>query len=61
MTAPLTLGFLPGDGIGPEIVASAVRVTEAALAAHAVPIIWRRLPIGFEAIDTHGGRSRRGR
>ncbi|CAN5755801.1 isocitrate/isopropylmalate family dehydrogenase [soil metagenome] len=50
----LTLGLLPGDGIGPEIVESACAVTEAALVMHGVQVEWQRLPFGREAIDTHG-------
>lgn len=46
----ITLGVLPGDGIGPEVVAAAVRVTEAAVG----DVTWRELPIGAAAIDTHG-------
>lgn len=50
----VTLGLLPGDGIGPEIVESACAVTEAALEMQGVTVDWRRLPFGRDAIDTHG-------
>lgn len=50
----VTLGLLPGDGIGPEIVESACRVTEAALDVHGLDVEWRPLPYGRAAIDTHG-------
>ena len=45
----ITLGVLPGDGIGPEVVA-AVRVIEAALPG----VTWRELPMGGSAIESHG-------
>lgn len=49
------LGVLHGDGIGPEIVAAAVAVFDAAIAASRVPAIdWLELPLGLNAIDTHG-------
>ncbi|OBB60376.1 3-isopropylmalate dehydrogenase [Mycobacterium sp. 852013-51886_SCH5428379] len=51
---PLALGVLAGDGIGPEIVTATVQVTERALAAVSVPVIWRRLPMGAEAITRDG-------
>lgn len=50
----VTLGLLPGDGIGPEIVESACAVTEAALEGQGVTVDWQRLPFGREAIETHG-------
>jgi 3-isopropylmalate dehydrogenase len=47
-----TLGVLHGDGIGPEIVPAAVSIADAAVeAAGAAPIRWRKLPLGFKAID----------
>lgn len=52
--AVLTLGVLPGDGIGPEIVGAATRVAERALAAVSVDVQWRRLPFGLEAIAEFG-------
>ena len=51
---PLTLGVLPGDGIGPEIVAAAVAVTEAALSARHIEVRWRFLPMGYAAIEATG-------
>lgn len=50
----LTLGVLAGDGIGPEIVTAATRVSTAALDAVAVPVMWQDLPLGYRAIDEHG-------
>ena len=49
------LGVLPGDGIGPEIVPAAVQVLDAAVAAAGgAPIEWVPLPLGADAIETHG-------
>lgn len=49
------LGVLHGDGIGPEIVPSAVAVLDAAITAvGAPPIEWTELPLGRDAIDIHG-------
>lgn len=50
----LTLGVLLGDGIGPEIVDSATRVVERALAGVSVEVRWRELPFGLEAIGEFG-------
>jgi 3-isopropylmalate dehydrogenase len=51
---PLELGVLAGDGIGPEIVCAAVQVSEQALAAVSVPVQWRHLPMGADAITSDG-------
>lgn len=51
---PLPLGVLAGDGIGPEIMTAAVHVTERALAAVSVPVAWRRMTMGAEAIISDG-------
>jgi 3-isopropylmalate dehydrogenase len=49
------LGVLPVDGIGTEIVPSAVTVLDAALAAAGVdPVEWIELPIGHAAIEKFG-------
>jgi 3-isopropylmalate dehydrogenase len=49
------LGALHGDGIGPEIVPSAVTIVDAALASSgAEPVEWLDLPLGAPAIATHG-------
>ncbi|TCO22246.1 3-isopropylmalate dehydrogenase [Kribbella steppae] len=49
------LGVLAGDGIGPEIVPAAVQVLDAAVAAAGgAAIEWVPLPVGAEAIETHG-------
>jgi 3-isopropylmalate dehydrogenase len=44
------LGVLDGDGIGPEVVSSAVRV----LAATALDVDLVELPVGWEAYEEHG-------
>ncbi|MDH2416099.1 isocitrate/isopropylmalate dehydrogenase family protein [Nocardioides sp. CER19] len=52
------LGVLHGDGIGPEIVPSSVKIVDAAIAAAGVsPIEWRELPLGFSAIDEYGSHT----
>ena len=49
------LGLLPGDGIGPEIVPAAARCVDAAVSASgADPVCWQTLPLGSDAISTHG-------
>jgi isocitrate dehydrogenase (NAD+) len=48
MSLPVTL--IPGDGIGPEVVAAAVEVIEAAGAK----IDWQRAAAGAGAVATHG-------
>jgi 3-isopropylmalate dehydrogenase len=49
-----TIAVLPGDGIGPEVVAQAVRVVETVAAALDLPWQIRTLPIGADAVETHG-------
>lgn len=49
------LGVLLGDGIGPEIVPSAIAILDAAVtAAGASPIDWQELPLGRDAIERYG-------
>ena len=53
--AGLRLAVLAGDGIGPEIVPTAVAAADAALAAcGAGPVEWLDLPMGRSAIESHG-------
>ena len=52
MQANITL--LPGDGIGPEVVAEAVKVLEAIAAAHDHTFHFQEAIIGGAAIDTQG-------
>jgi 3-isopropylmalate dehydrogenase len=49
----MKIAVLPGDGIGPEIVAQAVRVLEA-LAREGLPIEMEQAPFGGAGYDTHG-------
>lgn len=52
MKAKITL--LPGDGIGPEVVASAVEVLRAVAAKHGHDFAFDEQLIGGAAIDAHG-------
>jgi 3-isopropylmalate dehydrogenase len=45
---------IPGDGVGPEVVAGAVEVLEAAGRAFGFRIDWTELVVGGIAIDTYG-------
>jgi isocitrate dehydrogenase (NAD+) len=47
---PYTVTLIPGDGIGPEVVASAVRV----LSATGIPFEWETEPAGAGAIGEYG-------
>lgn len=46
--------LLPGDGIGPEVVAEAVRVLEAVAAKFGHKFAFTTCPMGGNAIDSHG-------
>lgn len=46
--------LLPGDGIGPEVVAQAVKVLEAVAERHGHALAMSSLPIGGASIDAHG-------
>lgn len=50
----MLLGVLAGDGIGPEIVSATTQITAQALAAVSVPVEWRRLRMGADAIVSDG-------
>lgn len=45
-----TVTLIPGDGIGPEVVESAVRVVEAT----GVPVQWERFEAGTEVMNKYG-------
>ena len=45
---------LPGDGVGPEVLAEARRVLDAAGAAFAFEIVWSEHLVGGAAIDAYG-------
>ncbi|MGW0180168.1 isocitrate/isopropylmalate dehydrogenase family protein [Nocardia sp. NPDC003345] len=52
---PLRLGIVDGDGIGPEVVTSARRVVDEAVAVEGLaPMVWVPLPMGRAAIDEYG-------
>jgi 3-isopropylmalate dehydrogenase len=48
------LGVLRGDGIGPEVVASAEAVARAAVEREHIAVEWIPLPMGWEAIHAAG-------
>jgi 3-isopropylmalate dehydrogenase len=50
----LVLGVLNGDDIGHEVVPAAVAIASAAAEKHGLEIAWRPMPIGRNALDTHG-------
>ncbi|MHB8770292.1 MAG: isocitrate/isopropylmalate dehydrogenase family protein [Syntrophales bacterium] len=50
----LKVGILPGDDIGPEVVAECVKVMKAAAAAVGLGVEWRELPIGRSGHELHG-------
>jgi len=55
MTSPIRLGFMLGDGIGPEVTPAARRVVDAALhATGAAAVEWVDLPMGLAAIEEFG-------
>jgi 3-isopropylmalate dehydrogenase len=51
---PKKIALLPGDGIGPEIAAEAVKVLEAVSDRYSREFSYQILPIGGEAIDKFG-------
>ena len=50
----VVIGCLEGDGIGAEVVPAAVRLTEAVTEAAGASFVWKRLPMGWEAIEQVG-------
>jgi 3-isopropylmalate dehydrogenase len=48
------IATIPGDGVGPEVVAAARRVVDAAGAAFGFSVEWSELLVGGIAIDTYG-------
>jgi tartrate dehydrogenase/decarboxylase / D-malate dehydrogenase len=50
----LRIALIPGDGIGIEVTAAAVRVADAALAFHDARAEWSTFPWGTEFYLTHG-------
>ncbi|MFG1706968.1 isocitrate/isopropylmalate dehydrogenase family protein [Nonomuraea sp. M3C6] len=55
MDKPYRVGYMLGDGIGPEIVPAARLTVERAVAvAGAPPLEWVELPMGASALEEHG-------
>ena len=50
----VSVALLPGDGIGPEVVAEAVRVIDAIAPDHDLTIGWHEHLMGGISIDAHG-------
>ncbi len=50
----VSVALLPGDGIGPEVVAEAVRVIDAIAPDHDLSIDWHEHLMGGISIDAHG-------
>jgi 3-isopropylmalate dehydrogenase len=48
------VALIPGDGVGPEVIAGAVEVLEAAGAAFGFGFDWTRLTVGGAGIDAYG-------
>ena len=48
------IATIPGDGVGPEVVAAARRVVDAAGAAFGFAVDWTEFLVGGVAIDTYG-------
>ena len=50
----LAIAVLPGDGIGPEVMAQAIRVVDAAGAKFGFTAAYRHADVGGIANDRHG-------
>jgi 3-isopropylmalate dehydrogenase len=50
----VTVVVLPGDGIGPEVVAEARRLVDAVVPDHGLSVRWDERPVGGIAIDATG-------
>ena len=50
----LKIAVLPGDGIGPEVMAEAEKVMDALLKSRSIPFELRRADVGGIAIDNQG-------
>ena len=51
---PFRIATIPGDGVGPEVVAAARRVVDAAAGRFAFDVEWSEHAAGGAAIDAHG-------
>ena len=54
MTATYRIVTVPGDGVGPDVVAAARRVVDATASAAGFSVGWTEIPAGGAAIDAHG-------
>ena len=54
MTSTFRLVTIPGDGVGPEVVAAARRVVDATGSAAGFEVEWTEILAGGAAIDAHG-------
>ncbi len=54
MTATFRIVTVPGDGVGPEVIAAARRVIDATGAAVGFAVEWTEILAGGAAIDAHG-------
>lgn len=50
----VSVALLPGDGIGPEVVAEARRLVDAVAPDHGLTVRWEEHPVGGASIDAHG-------
>ena len=48
------IAVLPGDGIGPEVMAQALKVLETIAAKYSIPFAFQHADVGGIAIDNHG-------
>ncbi|MFL5750544.1 MAG: isocitrate/isopropylmalate family dehydrogenase, partial [Chloroflexota bacterium] len=48
------MAAIPGDGVGPEVVAAGRAVLDAAGAAFGFEVDWSEIAAGGNAIDSHG-------
>src|SRR4029450_11767495 len=52
--APYRVATIPGDGVGPDVVAAARRAVDAAGAALGFAVDWSEFLVGGAAIDAYG-------
>ena len=50
----VSVALLPGDGIGPEVIAEARRIVDAVAPQHGLTIDWHEHLVGGASIDAHG-------
>ena len=54
MAKKYNIAVIPGDGIGPEITASAVEVLKAASSRYETGLVFKELKAGGDAVDSYG-------